>query len=251
MRVTSGESGIPWKHRGYVRKKYPSVIPFSKEQLKILKKLGETAPTNAHKLSKATRKAYSFVHNTLVEFEHRKIASSRLGKSEKQTPERIYDLELEGIFWILQREIGGWEHDKKSQNLINRMFKHYYHQLPLVFGKWSYFRDLGLANWFFIRLKILVDTHMKNPFYKGTGYYYWLEMEQQMTRFFYLFDFYRLDNHFITDFDLKIWLTALKNDKGIRDYVIQELEYERKMLKKNLTNVEDVLSFMQTLTDHK
>lgn len=245
MRVTDGVRGTPWKQRAYTHKKYPCALPLSKEQLKLLRKFAKNAPTNANKLSKTTKKAYSFVHDTLIAFEQRKIASSYLDKSKKQTPERIYDLEIEGIFWILQEEIDGREHDKESNDLITHIVKHYYSKLPLVFGKWSYFRDAGLESLYFIRLKILVD--MARPFYRGTGYYYWLEMEQQINRFFYLFDFYRLGDHYITDFDPKKWLTALKNDKEIRDFVIQELEYERKVLKNQQTNVEDVLSFLQRI----
>ena len=247
MRVTDGTRGIPWKYRGFVHKKYPCALPLSKAQLKILKKFGNNAPTNANKLSKTTKKAYSFVHDTLIEFERRKIASSNLVKSKKRTKERIYYLELEGIFWILEEEVFARENDKESNDLIIRMLKHYRSKLPLVFGKWSYFRDSGLENQFFIRLSFLVGTHMRNPFYRGIGYYPWLEMEHQMTRFFYLFDFHRFDNHFITDFNPKIWLTALKNDKEIRDFVIQELESERKVLNNQQTNVEDVLSFLQTI----
>jgi len=193
-----------------------------------------------------TKKAYSFVHNTLIELERRKIVSSCLGKSEKNTKERIYDLDIEGIFWVLKEELGARQHDKDSYDFVIHMVKHYYSKLPLVFGKWSYFRDADLEDLFFIRLEILIGTHMKNPFYKGTGYYNWLEMEQQMTRFFYLFDFYRLTNHFITNFNPKVWLTALKNDKEIKDFMVQELEYDKKVLRNQQDNVEYVLSFMKS-----
>jgi hypothetical protein len=235
-----------WKERGYVRKKYPCSLPLSIEQLKILRKLAGIAPTNANKLSKSTRKAYSFVHETLIEFERRKIASSRLDKSEKQTPERIYDLELEGIFWIIDDAVLGRKNDKECNDLVIRMLKHYRSKLPLVFGKWSYFRDLGLEDLFFTRLWILVGQHNANPFYKGTGVYPWLEMEHQMNRYFYLFDFHRYYNHFINNFDPKIWVNALKNDEEIRDFVVQELEAESKLLKNNLENVEFVLSVLQS-----
>ena len=119
-------------------------------------------------------------------------------------------------------------------------------KLPLVFGKWSYFRDSGLEDLFFIRLSFLVGTHMKKPFYKGTGYYPWLDMEHQMNRFFYLFDFNRYYNHFITDFDPKIWVNALKNDKEIRDFVVQELEAELKVLKNQQENAEFILSVLRS-----
>ena len=246
MRVTDGIKEMPWKDRKFTHEKYPLAIALSKEQLKLLKKLAMTAPTNAHKLSKTTRKAYSFVHESLIEFERRKIAHGNVIKSKKGTKEKVYDLELEGIFWILQEEVFARKNDKESNDLIIRMVKHYSSKLPLVFGKWSHFRDSGLEDLYFIRLSFLVGTHMKNPFYKGTGYYPWLEMEHQMNRFFYLFDFYRYTNHFITNFDPKKWVNALKNDKEIRDFVVQELEAESKVLKNQQENVEFILSVLRT-----
>jgi hypothetical protein len=243
--VTDG-SRVPWRERGFVRKKYPGILRLTKSQLNLLKKFGINAPTNANKLCKMSGKAYSFVHETLVEFERRKIVSSVVVKSRKKTKERIYDLELEGIFWIIEDVVMGRKNDKECNDLIIRMLKHYRDKLPLIFGKWSYFRDLGLEDQFFIRIWHLVGTHMNNPFYKGTGYYPWLEMEHQMNRFFYLFDFYRYYDHFIINFDPKIWINALKNDKEVRDFVVQELEAELKVLNNQHENVEFVLSVLRS-----
>jgi hypothetical protein len=246
MRVTDGIKTMPWKHRKFTHKKYPLAMALSTEKLKLLKKLALCAPTNAHRLSVVTKKAYSFVYESLNEFEHRKIASGIFVKSAKGTKEKVYDLELEGIFWILQEVVFGRKNDKECSDLIVRMMKHYDSKLPLVFGKWSYFRDLGLEDHFFIRLWYLVGTHMSNPFYKGTGYYPWLEMEHQMNRYFYLFDFYRYDNHFIINFDPKIWVNALKNNKDIREFVVQELEAELKVLDTQHGNVEFILSLLRS-----
>jgi hypothetical protein len=243
MRVTDGGK-VPWKGRKYAREKYPLAMPLTKEQLKLLKKLAMVAPTNAHKLSIKTKKAYSFVYKSLIEFERRKIASGKVVKSKKGTKEKICDLELEGIFWILKEVVFGRKNDRECKELIIRMVKHYSSKLPLVFGKWSHFRDAGLEDLYLLRLWFLVSTHLNNPFYKGTGYYYWLEMEHQMNRYFYLFDFHRYGNHFITDFDPKLWLVTLRKDREIRDFVVQELKEELKLLKNQEENVECVLSFL-------
>ena len=181
LRVADGVRGVRWKERAYLRKEYPGILPLSNAQLTILEKLAKTAPTNPLKLSKMTKKAYSFVQNTLTDLERRKAVSAYWGKNEKGTPTRIYGLELEGILWILDKKLG-WIMEKPTRDiasfdLITGMFKHYSSKLPLVFSKWSYFRDNGLEELFFIRLQILASTHMKTPFYRGTGYYYWLDME--------------------------------------------------------------------------
>lgn len=94
------------------------------------------------------------------------------------------------------------------------------------------------------RLKTVVDTHSAYPFRKGTGYYPWLEMEQQITRFFFLWDFYRGNDNPIKNFNFTTWMTALKNDKEIRVFVLRELEYEHRVLKNHLAVVGRALSFM-------
>jgi hypothetical protein len=243
MRVTGGATGIPWKGRAYIREKYPSALPLTLKQLDVLKGLAQSAPINPNKLSKKLKYAYSFVYTTLRELERRKIVSMHREKNEKGTLSRIYDLEIEGVLWILAEEMktsNEWNH-----SLIGTLIERHRPKLPLVFGKWQYFREAGLEDLVLTRLKIAVDTHSAYPFQKGTGYYPWLEMEQQITRFFFLWDFYRGSNNPIKGFNFATWINALKNDKEIRAFVIQELEYEQKVLKKHLADVGSALSFIR------
>ena len=246
MDVANGVRGGPWKGRAYLRKKYPHAFPLSESQLKVLEELAKNAPTNPNKLNKKLKKAYSFVYDTLVELECRKIVSLRWEKSEKGRASRIYDLDLEGVLLVLYIWMRNSELAKRNHSLIVKTIEKHSSRLPLVFGKWQYLREAGLEDIALTRLKIMVDTHRSNPFRRGTGFYYWLEMEQQLTRFFFLFDFYRLDDNPIVGFDFKAWMNALKNDEEIRAYVTQELEYELRTLKNQQTIVEKVISFMQS-----
>jgi hypothetical protein len=239
MDVTSGAK-LPWKDRKFIRNNYPTVLPLSKTQLRVLKKLAYIAPTNANRLSKETKKAYSFVHDTLIALEQRKIISSIEVKSVKHTPERIYDLELEGILWLLRDDIFARKNCKDTYNFIINLLKHYRSKLPLVFDKWSYFRDAGLEDLFFNRLWFLAGFNKKDRFYKDS-----LEMQRQLTSFFYLFDFYRLDSPFFK-FDVKAWFTAWKNDDEIRYFVIQELKKDAHLLRIHLTNAEDITVFLES-----
>lgn len=242
MRVTGGATGMPWKGRAYLREKYPGAFPLTQNQLDVLKELARSEPINPNKLRKKLKKAYSFVYNTLRELERRKIASMHREKNEKGTLSRIYDLEIEGVLWILADEmktINGWNH-----SFIRKLIERHSSKLPLVFNKWQYFREIGLEDIVMTRLKIVVDTHSTYPFKKGTGYYPWLEMEHQITRFFFLFDFYRGSDNPIKGFNFTAWITALKNDMEIRAFVIRELEYEQKVLKNQLAVVGRALSFM-------
>ena len=69
-------------------------------------------------------------------------------------------------------------------------------------------------------------------------------MEQQITRFFFLFDFYRLDDNPMTGFDFNYWIRTLKNDGEIRAFVMKELEYELRTLKNQQIIVEKVVSLL-------
>jgi hypothetical protein len=91
-----------------------------------------------------------------------------------------------------------------------------------------------------------VDTHRGHPFHLGTGLYPWLEMEQQLNHFFFLWDLHRGDDSIIEGFDLKDWITALRNDNELRAFIIQELKDDRSRLGNLLTNTERVLSFMES-----
>lgn len=239
--------GIPWKHRGLIRRKYPNILPLSESQMDILNGLAREGPTNAYQLKNRTKKAYSFVLNSLKNFESRKIVVlKREEETEKGTKSKIYDLTLEGVLLILHGERSIMESKDGDFDFIHEILERYNFMAPLIFGKWKYFEQVGLGKLFFTRLKILLDTHNSNPFKRGTGFYPWLEMTQQLTRFFYLFDFYRLEDHFITDFDPKVWLNAVKKDEELKAYMIQELKYDQKNCNNMQIRIEKVMQFIES-----
>jgi hypothetical protein len=245
-----GIKGIPWKGRAYLRKKYPGAFPLSESQIEILEGLARKAPTNAYMVAKTTEKAYSFVFNTLKELKRRKIVVFKGKKTtEKGTTANIYDLALDGVLLVLQREMRFADVDEWNREFIRGTIEKYSSLLPLVFGKWKYFEKVGLGKIILTRLKITVDTHESNPFKKGTGFYPWLDEEQQITRFFFLFDFDRLHNHFIPNFDAKAWITALKQDEELKAYITQELRQDQKRLKNMQINREKVVLFMESLSE--
>lgn len=239
-------SGIPWKGRAYLRKRYPGAFPLSEGQIQVLRGLAKEGPINTYRLAQKTGKAYSFVFNSLKELERRKmILIKRTDDTERGTKAKIYDMNLEGVLLILQREVSH-EVKKRDHGFIRKIIESYSSFLPLVFGKWNYFKKTGLEKLFLLRLKITLDTHKYDHLRKGTGYFPWLEDKQQIVRFFYLFDFYRFEDHFINDFNVKTWLTALKEDKEIKDYMIRELKNERRRLENRQIRVDKVVLFMES-----
>jgi hypothetical protein len=214
--------------------------------MEVLEGLAKESPTNGYRIAKKTGKAYSFVFNSLKELEKHKIVFLKgKEKSRKGTMAKIYDLSLEGVLRVLHNELLGFDADKWNRPFIRQIMEKHSSMLPLIFGKWNYFKKSGSERTVFLRLKWIVDTHANHPFERGAGFYPWLEMEEQITRFFFLVDIYRLDNQFISNFDARAWLTGLKQDKEIAKYVIQELENEKRRLKNMQARIDDVALFMK------
>ena len=220
-----GITGTSWKGRARLRKKYPGSFSLSESQIEILEGLAKIAPSNAYQIHKNCGKAYSFVYNTLKELERRNmIFTKRKEQTEKGTVANIYDLNLESVLLILQRQQRSSNYDfSKSSDILEK----YGELLPLVFGKWKYFESKvngkvkEIANH---RLKVLVDSYVSNPlsFKRGTASIPGMETKQLVTWFFY-FQF----NHFKYS---EPWIAALKGDETIKNYVINELkEYQKRL----------------------
>jgi hypothetical protein len=236
-----GVKGTPWKGKAYLRKKYPGAFTLTENQIEILEELAKIAPSNAYQIHKNTGKAYSFVYNTLKELERRKmIFIKSKEQTEKGTTANLYDLNLESVLLILQRQQRSPNYDfSKSRDILEK----YSDLLPLVFGKWKYFEAIEKgkikerANH---RFKVLVDSFVSSPlsFKKGTSAYPGIDMKNITTWFFY-FQF----NHFKVG---KPWLEALKGDKEIKNFVIKELKDYQIFLNKIDKIIEENITFLET-----
>lgn len=236
---------VPWKNRKFVREKYPTVLPLSKKQIEVLKGLAKKGPTNAYQIAAETGKAYSFVFNNLKEFEKRRLVTIiKKEDTKKGTRATIYDLTLDGVLLVLKNSFYLPGDLKKNRNFFYKIIDSYRSMLPLVFGKYDYFKKMELDRLYRIRLDFIVNSS-PTSFRKVTGVYPWLEREEQITRYFYFFDFYRLDNHFIKDFDPRTWLNALKQDVEIREYVLEELRKEQNRLKNIEKTIVAVSNFLK------
>jgi DNA-binding transcriptional ArsR family regulator len=232
---------LAWKGRARLRKKYSHAFPLSESQIEILESLAKLAPTNAYQIQKDTGKAYSFVYNTLKELEGRKmIHLTRKEHTEKGTTANIYDLNLESVLFILQRQQRSSNYDfSQSRDILEK----YSDLLPLVFGKWKYFESKVKGKVKEIakhRFKVLVDSYVSNPlsFKKGTSSYPGIDAKNIATWFFY-FQF----NHFKFS---KPWMEALKDDEEIKYYVIKELKDYQKFLDKIDNIIEENITFLET-----
>ena len=215
--------------------------------------IAKIGPTNGYAISKKSGRAYSFVFNSLKEMEKRKLAVLlRREPTKRGTKSKIYDLTFDGVLLVLKNVF--YLPDMKIDKIdFSNIIKRYGSMLPLVFGKYEYFKEIGLENMYLLRLNIIVRGYTRSSFRKGTGYYPWLEKAEQITRYFYLFDFSRLYNSFLKNFDPKVWLNALRNDKEIKEYVIEELQQDKKNLEDHARVITKTISYLenreQVITD--
>lgn len=229
--------GLPWKGRALRRKKYPLAFPLSESQLEILDELERYGPINPNKLCKKAGKAYSFVFNTLKNFELRGMVTLRREKNEKGTYSKIYELALEGVLFILQRQLGPIHPD---YGFINNLINKYESLLPLIFGKWNHFRKMKVETIAFLRLKVLVDSYVKEPlsFKRGTGFIPGMERIELINWFFY-FQFH----HFKYG---EAWITTIKQDEELKEYTINELKAYQKRLEQTNNIIEETVILLET-----
>jgi hypothetical protein len=212
----------------------------------VLEALAEFGSTNAYQIKEKTGKAYSLVFNVLKKLE--KLGNIRLerkAKTEKNTIANVYALTLDGVLLILYREMRQENPNGWKQTFIRKTMEKYSFLLPLVFGKWEYLEKAGFEKAILSRLKITVDTHHSNPFRRGTGFYPWLEMQEQITKFFYFFDFYRSEHERFISYDFKEWIMTWEQDQEIRAFTTQELKCDQTRLKNMQVKIERILSFME------
>jgi len=195
------------------------------------------------------KSAYSSTRKTILNLVGKNILSEAGFQTVEHTGLRTqtYDLTLEGVIFVLKQEFSGkWE--KWNHSLIEKIIRKYERLLPLVFGKWSRFHERGVERMALLRLKVIVDTQRsdRNSFRKGVGWYRWLEMPEQITRFFYFWRIY--PTSFVTwpsEKDQKNWVKMWKQDKNIRSYVVEAIEEELRGFRKAIISGENILSFLQ------
>ena len=234
-----------WKDRKYIRTKYPRVLPLSENQVKVIEFLVKANPKNAYRIYKLSGISYSYVFNTLKELEKRRLIELKKEiDTEKGTRAKIFDLTLEGVLIVLKHRF----YDLKTkQDFLRKITENYRTMIPLVFGKYEYFKKIGLEELYRIRLGKIVLGYTHTTFRKGTGYYPWLEQKEQITCFFYLFDFNRLYDSNIKNFDPKVWLNALRNDKDIKKYILEELQQDKKSLENHQRVITKTISFLENM----
>jgi DNA-binding PadR family transcriptional regulator len=182
-----------------------------KPEMKILSVLAEHREFEQYKLPKETGFSYRTILRFLKPMEIagwirlvRTEASEKGGKEKK-----IYALTLIGLA-IAFKTASQWKPTNRDLNwVIDKMAEKSGHLLPLVLGKWTYFRSAGLGDEFIRAFRwvtqwILEWGHDKEAFATERFWYFIFQM---------------------TAGDAKLkWLRALRGDPELRQWAVEEMK---------------------------
>ena len=173
--------------------------------------------------------------NGIKELEKRGLVKL-IGKRQtvKGTTANLYDLTLKGVLSLLRGELASAEPEKWNYNQIRRIIKKYASLLPLVFGKWDYFDNIGVGKMALCRLQaVVIDQDAFDP------YRSWIpgdSFEEKVCWFFYFTGFLSFPQSpgaFVGWCGMENpekWMDAWVQDGEIKAFVIKEIEdYQTKL----------------------
>jgi len=155
-----------------------------------------------YKLRSATRLNYASVHEAIKQL----LASRLIEQTRQETgpgplPKRFFSLTLRGLATAFKTE-GVSRH-------IDEVSEKWGHLLPLVLGKWAYFRSAGLEDEFIRAFRWVTQWILE------WGY----DKEAFATERFWYFIFQ------MTAGDAKLkWLRALRGDPELRQWAVEEMK---------------------------
>jgi len=184
-------------------------------------------------------------------------------QTSKGTTANVYDLALQGVLFVLERELAtvvdtkprlldDWTQDQIREvgDRIHKIIRKYEFLLPLIFGKWSYFREFGVEGEALFRLKTIVDIRNRLGFYDYEPAEV-IEKEIIVRRIYSFFFFRGLMPETLEFNGWKIagnpnlWMNMWKHDDEIKAYLVKELMEYQERLGEIGSFVNGTLSFLQ------
>lgn len=223
--------------------------PLTQSQITFLETLAKDGPTNPYQVQKKTRKSYSLMSKAAKELMKRGMVKFEgKEKTEKRTMANIYDLTLEGVLFVLENQLSFGDIERWNYNFIHKIIRKYESLLPLVFGKWSYLRKMGVPEKIALnRLSVLAQN--RERFKRGDPTFPGVDKEEKICWFFYFWGYYPILQH--DSFpgivaDPKVWKNVWKQDEEVRAYIVKKFREEQKSLRNRSIFVEKILSFLET-----
>ena len=213
--------------------------PLLQSEIAALSALADEGPTNVYQIAKKAGKAYSLMFNAIKKLkEFNLVMFVEKKQTSKGTVANNYDLNFLGILSVLRIEILPKNTKEVDYDRIRIIISKYEDWLPLVFGKWSFFQRVGLEETALLRLKAIVATVFAN---RDLLYGFIAEplapaadMRTTATWFFYFLGLIPVGREFQEEWQFRHgadeWLSALKQDKDIQAYFMEELQWCYKRL---------------------
>jgi len=218
------------------------LLPLLQSETTALSTLANEGPTNTYQIAKKTGKSYSLMFKAIKTLEERYlIRLVEKKKTSKGTTSNSYDLSFMGILTVLARELSPEDTKQWNYNQVHKIIRKYDYWLPLVFGKWSFFQEAGVEKIALLRLKEIVDRlkiericifdliGYGGPLVPGA------DVKSLVEWLFYFIGLVPTEGKFEQDWqirhDTEAWIDALKQDKDIVAYFLEELEFYQHTLR--------------------
>jgi len=224
--------------------------PLLKSEITALVTLANEGPLNVYQIAKKVGKRYSLMFNAVKLLELRQFVKLAEKKQTiKGTTANVYKIALQGVLFVLERELASvtktkpemmnyWTNDQTREvyDMIYRIIGKHESLLPLVFGKWDYFRKRGVEKGAISRLTRVVYKRNYLGFYdfEPGGP---IEKEIIVRRIYNIFFFtgtwlpetLEFDGFKLPYDDINEWMSMWKGDPDIKAYVTKELkEYQER-----------------------
>ena len=144
-------------------------------------------------------------------------------------PMRTYELTVKGLCAVLDRE--------KARESIDEIITSNRALLPLVFGKWNFFRENDLERVAMTRLIRAVHEAMSE---KLLAIKRGREIPLTYTPEYVTEQFYRLDGIVGPEKDFPRWVEAMSEDPELREYALRLLDKYEERARDTLTGVSQV-----------
>lgn len=226
--------------------------PLLQSEIKALTTLANEGPTNIYQIAKKSGKRYSLMFKAIKNLEKRPLVRFiEENETSKGTKARIYDLNFWGILLVLKRELSFEDPEKWDSKIILKIIEKYANWLPLVLGKWDFFKEMNVERIAFCRLKAILDrldiekTHYMDFLGFGGPFVPLATSNFVVSWLFYFIGFFPINADFeVKGWEIRTdneeWLKALKHDKEIVTFFLRELELYQHNLRK-LWEIGDIL----------
>jgi len=200
----------------------------------ILRRIAENPGTNAYQIARISPRLDRVTVMRSIS-KYRVVEESYVRVEKGKRNAKLYFITLRGILHVLYRELLPAEFRLYDYAFINKITKTYQSLLPLVFGKWDYFNEIGVGKMALCRLKAVADN--RDALEPGSSWIPGKSLEEKICWYFFFVGFLSFPQSpmifegWCGMEDPQKWMMALVQDKDVKAFVVKEIETYQKALK--------------------